>query len=37
MYANARFKSIGTTSDLRKNYANYKTFENINIKIVLNI
>ena len=41
MYTNARFQSVGTTSDfwakLAQNYVNDKTFEKINIKIVINI
>ena len=39
MYANTRFQSIGITSDFGtkfpQNYANDKTFEKINIKIVI--
>ena len=41
MYANARFLSIGTTSDFGtkflQNYMNDKAFEKINIKIVISI
>ena len=41
MFINARFQSFGTTSDFwtkfTQNYMNDKTFENINIKIVISI
>ena len=41
MYANAKFQSIGTTSDFgtkfTQNYLNDKNFEKINIKIVISI
>ena len=41
MYTNARFESVGTTSNFwtkfAQNYVNDKTFEKINIKIVKNI
>ena len=41
MYTNARFQSVGTTPDFwtkfAQNYVNDKTFERINIKIVINI
>ena len=41
MYANARFRSTGATSDfgtiLAQNYMNEKTFEKINNKIVISI
>ena len=41
MYANPRFQSIGTTSDFWTKFAQNdvddKTFEKINIKIVINI
>ena len=41
MYTNAKFQSVGTTSDFRtkfnQNYLNDKTFEKINIKIVIRI
>ena len=41
MYANARFRSTGATSDfgtiLARNYMNEKTFEKINNKIVVSI
>ena len=41
MYTNARFQSIRTTLDFgtkfAQNYMNDKTFEKINIKIVINI
>ena len=41
MYTNARFQSIGTTSDsgtkFTKYYLNGKTFEKVNIKIVRKI
>ena len=39
MYTNARFQSIGTASDLwttfAQNYMSDKTFEKINMKIVI--
>ena len=41
MYTNARFQSIGTTSDFATKFAqndmNDKPFERINIKIVISI
>ena len=41
MHPNAKFQSAGTTSDFgtkfAQNYMNDKTFEKINIKIVINI
>ena len=41
MYANAKFQSVGTKSDFvtkfTQNYLTDKTFEKINIKIVINI
>ena len=41
MYTNARFQSVGTTPDVgtifAQNYVNDKTFEKINIKIIINI
>ena len=41
MYTNARFHSTGTTLDFgtkfTQNYMNYKTFEKINVKIVISI
>ena len=41
MYTNARFQSIGNASDFwtkfAQNYVNDKSFEKINIKIVINI
>ena len=41
MHANTRFQSIGTTSDFvtkfPQNYMTDKTFEKINIKIIISI
>ena len=41
MYTNARFQSIGTTSDFEtkfaQNYMNDKTFQKLNIKNVTSI
>ena len=37
IYTNFRFQSAGTTSDFVQNYINDKTFEKMNIKIVISI